>query len=55
MNSSKHLNKIKGKENIYSYIHIIKNVMRKVIKRQVTEVFLQQLPDTSEWYPGTKK
>lgn len=39
MNSTKHLNKIKGKENIYIYMRIIKSAVKKVIKKQVTKVF----------------
>lgn len=40
LNSRKCLNKIKDKENIYIYIHIIKSTMRKVMKRQVTKFTL---------------
>lgn len=40
MNSRKRLNKIKDKENIYIYIHIIKSAVRKVIKKQLTKLTL---------------
>lgn len=40
LNSRKRLNKIKDKENIYIYIHIIKSAVRKVIKKQLTKLTL---------------
>lgn len=45
LNSRKCPNKIKDKENIYIHIHIIKNAMRKVIKKQASKlIFLSFLP-----------